>query len=144
MHLRTELILLHSTTVVHAESAGCCSLCTDAGSVVPHLSGDVAKLAFAKVWSSLEVTFLYESFLLELRHIAFEGKSHLCEIAALHLSSSCTVSCVYTEYLHKGVALLRGWAAPSDCPVTKMHTEGLGASQSSSSYVWPVSTHHLQ
>lgn len=47
------------------------------GSAVPHLSGDVAKLAFPKLWDSLEVTFLYENFLLELRHIAFEGKSHL-------------------------------------------------------------------
>ena len=48
-----------------------------AGSAVPHLSGDVAKLAFPKLWDSLEVTFLYENFLLGLRHIAFEGKSHL-------------------------------------------------------------------
>lgn len=55
----------------------CCAKC--AGSAVPHLSGDVAKLAFPKLWTSLEVTFLYEHHLLELRHIAFEGKSHLCE-----------------------------------------------------------------
>ena len=55
-----------------------------AGSAVPHLSGDAAKLAFPKLWTSLEVTFLYEHHLLELRHIAFEGKSHLCE------SSFCT------------------------------------------------------
>ncbi|DBB18159.1 TPA: hypothetical protein ACH3X3_003133 [Trebouxia sp. C0006] len=47
------------------------------GSAVPHLSGDVAKLAFPRVWSSLEVTFLYENYLLELRHVAFEGKSHM-------------------------------------------------------------------
>ncbi|KAL3148174.1 hypothetical protein ABBQ38_014454 [Trebouxia sp. C0009 RCD-2024] len=47
------------------------------GSVVPHLSGDVAKLGFPRLWSSLEVTFLFEHHLLELRHIAFEGKSHL-------------------------------------------------------------------
>ena len=49
------------------------------GSAVPHLSGDVAKLAFPKLWSSLEVTFLYENYLLELRHAAFEGKSHMRE-----------------------------------------------------------------
>ncbi len=49
------------------------------GSAVPHLSGDVAKLAFPKLWSSLEVTFLYENYLLELRHVAFEGKSHMRE-----------------------------------------------------------------
>ncbi len=49
------------------------------GSAVPHLSGDVAKLAFPRVWSSLEVTFLYENYLLELRHVAFEGKSHMRE-----------------------------------------------------------------
>ena len=48
-----------------------------AGSAVPHLSGDAAKLGFPKLWASLEVTFLYEHHLLELRHIAFEGKSHL-------------------------------------------------------------------
>ena len=49
------------------------------GSAVPHVSGEVAKLAFPKLWTSLQVTFLIEHFLLELRHIAFEGKSHLCE-----------------------------------------------------------------
>ena len=46
---------------------------------MPHLSGDVAKLAFPKLWTSLEVTLLFEHHLLELRHIAFEGKSHLRE-----------------------------------------------------------------
>ena len=56
-----------------------------AGSAVPHLSGDAAKLAFPKLWNSLEVTFLYEHHLLELRHIAFEGKSHLCESSSLCL-----------------------------------------------------------
>lgn len=55
-----------------------------AGSAVPHLSGDVAKLAFPKLWTSLEVTFLYEHHLLELRHIAFEGKSHLRESSCCH------------------------------------------------------------
>ena len=49
------------------------------GSAVPHLSGDVAKLTFPKLWGSLEVTFLYENYLLELRHVAFEGKSHMRE-----------------------------------------------------------------
>ena len=51
------------------------------GSAAPHPSGDVVKLPFSTLWSSLEVTFLYENFLLELRHIAFEGKSHMCEFA---------------------------------------------------------------
>ena len=49
------------------------------GSAGPHLSGDVAERCFPRVLSSLEVTFLYENYLLELRHVAFEGKSHMRE-----------------------------------------------------------------
>lgn len=63
-----------------------------AGSAVPHLSGDVAKLAFPKLWTSLEVTFLYEHHLLELRHIAFEGKSHLRESSFCVSELPCTVT----------------------------------------------------
>ena len=54
---------------------------------MPHLSGEVAKLAFPKLWTGLEVTFLFEHHLLELRHIAFEGKSHLCESSFVSCSS---------------------------------------------------------
>ena len=83
---------------------------------MPHLSGDVAKLAFAKVWSSLEITFLYESFLLELRHIAFEGKSHLCEIAALMLAAlpplSYCIICVHMLLACDGVGYLWGGLPP--------------------------------
>ena len=57
------------------------------GASAPHPFGDTLKLSFQKLWNSLEVTFLYEHFLLELRHLAFEGKSHMCKLLAL-------VSCV--------------------------------------------------
>lgn len=50
------------------------------GGAVTRPMGNVLKLAFHKLWNSLEVTFLYEHFLLELRHLAFEGKSHLGEV----------------------------------------------------------------
>ena len=56
-----------------------CSILDDVGAAVSQGLGDVLKLSFAKVWTSLEITFLFEHFLLELRHLAFEGKSHLCK-----------------------------------------------------------------
>lgn len=46
-------------------------------------AGNVLKLPFCKLWHSLEVTFLYEHFLLELRHLAFEGKSHLGRVYSM-------------------------------------------------------------
>ena len=48
---------------------------------MPQGLGDVLKLSFAKMWTSLEITFLFEHFLLELRRLAFDGKSHLCKAA---------------------------------------------------------------
>ena len=73
-----------------------------AGSAVPHLSGEAGKLAFPKLWNSLEVTFLFEQFLLELRHVAFEGKSHLREklwVDSCPGSFCATHACMLSSFL---------------------------------------------
>ena len=61
---------------------------------MPHLSGDVAKIAFPKLWNSLQITFLFEHYLLELRHIAFEGKSHMCEFPVIPSCPHAKCPCV--------------------------------------------------
>ncbi|KAA6410715.1 MAG: hypothetical protein FRX49_13827 [Trebouxia sp. A1-2] len=79
-HTKFVCRLLGGSAAADASRLASNYLCAVAyGSAVPHLSGDAAKLAFSKLWSSLEVTFLYENYLLELRHVAFEGKSHMRE-----------------------------------------------------------------